>query len=74
MKEFLDEAEGVFFGDAGGVVDGDVAHLVDGADFGEESRFQVVLEGLLVDQSAKIIIVGELQVGVIGIEPVNSLF
>ena len=73
VKEFLNKMEGIFFRDAGGVVDGDVAHLVDSANFGEESWFKVVLEGLLVNEGSEAIVVGELKVGVIGIEPVNSL-
>jgi hypothetical protein len=52
-------------GDGGGVVDGDVPHLVDGADFGKQSRFQVVLKGLLVDERTEIIGVGKLEVRVV---------
>jgi hypothetical protein len=74
VKQFLDEVEGIPLGDGGGVVDGDVPHLVDGADFGKQSRFQVVLERLLVDEGSKRIIVGEFEVGVVRVEPVNGLF
>ena len=73
VKQFLDEAESVLFGDVGRVVDGDVPHLVNGANLWEESRLQIVLKGLLVDEGSEAIVVGELEVGVISVEPVNGL-
>ncbi len=55
-------------------MDGHVSHFLDGAQFGEKVGAEVVLKGLLVDKGVEFIVVGELEVGIVGIEPVNGLF
>ena len=74
MKEFFDEVEGIAGTDWRRAMDGDISHLLDGAKFGEKIGAEVVLKGLFVDQCAEFIVVGELEVGVVGIEPVNGSF
>ena len=73
MKEFFGQPQGVALGDMAGVMDGAVAGVVDGANLGKEAGFEVVFEGGLVDECAQFVFVGELQVGVVGVEPVDQL-
>ena len=60
-------------------MNGNVARFVDVADFVEQAgRVEIVFEGLLVDESSqgvvvRIIGVGKLEVGIVGIKPVDSL-
>ena len=60
-------------------MNGKVTRFVNVADFVEQAgRVEIVFEGLLVDESSqgvvvRIIGVGKLEVGIVGIKPVDSL-
>jgi hypothetical protein len=56
-------------------MNGHVAHFLDGTQFGKDVGAEVVLKGLFVNEGAEVVVVvGELQVGIVGVEPVNGLF
>ncbi len=55
-------------------MDGNVPHFLDGAKFGEEVGAEVLLKGLFVEEGVEAIVVGELEVGIVGVEPVDGLF
>ena len=78
MKEFFEEAEGVSFADFVGFMGGEVTEFVDDLDFWEEARGEVVFEGLFVDECAEGVVfgvvVGEAEIGVVVVEPVDGLF
>ena len=72
MEEFFEGVEGIAAADRFIAVDGQVADFLDGEDLGEEAGFQVLPEGRFVDQGGQVVGVGLLEVGVIGIEPLDG--
>lgn len=74
MKEFLNNEERVSICDGCRVVNGDVACFVNVADFVEQAEWvEVVFEGLLVDEGSEVVVVGKLEVWIVGVEPMHSL-
>lgn len=74
LEEGFVEVEGVFGGDGAVVVDGEVTEFLDEADFWEETLAEVFFEGLFVDEGSEALVVGELEVVVVVVEPDDSLF
>ena len=72
MEEFFQGVERIVAADWFIAVDGQVADFLYSEDLGEEAGFQVFPEGRFVDQGGKVFGVGLLEVGIVGIEPLDG--
>lgn len=72
MKEFTDDADGVELADGFAAVDGLVAETMDEAGFGEDAVAGGVFEGGLVEQGAEVVLVWELENGIVFEGPVEG--